>query len=96
MRKFMLITNRYKDRESDTLKRNCLVHTTKRAAVLQSVSAMWRMITRKIFALSEIPADTECILVLGGDGTLNPRSNQGGGAADSADRCQPWDTGVSV
>ena len=25
---------------------------------------------QKDFALSEIPADTECILVLGGDGTL--------------------------
>lgn len=67
MRKFMLITNSYKDKG--------LVLSRRIAACIQERGgeahiATNQMETGKEYDLSEIPKDVDCILVLGGDGTL--------------------------
>ena len=67
MQKFMLITNSYKDKG--------LVLSRRIAACIQERGgqahiATNQMETGKEYDLSEIPGDVECILVLGGDGTL--------------------------
>lgn len=69
MQRFMLITNAYKDRELRLSHRivSYIEDRGGRAGIcISNVEGM----VEKDFELSEIPGDTECILVLGGDGTL--------------------------
>ena len=69
MRKFMLITNRYKDRDL-TLSKEIVSYIQQKGGSAAICVSNVEDDNQKDFALSEIPADTECILVLGGDGTL--------------------------
>ena len=69
MRKFMLITNRYKDRDL-TLSNEIVSYIQQKGVSAAICVSNVEDDNQKDFALSEIPADTECILVLGGDGTL--------------------------
>ena len=69
MRKFMLITNRYKDRDL-TLSNEIVSYIQQKGGSAAICVSNVEDDNQKDFALSEIPADTECILVLGGDGTL--------------------------
>ena len=69
MRKFMLITNRYKDRDL-TLSTEIVSYIQQTGGSAAICVSNVEFDNQKDFALSEIPADTECILVLGGDGTL--------------------------
>lgn len=69
MRKFMLITNAYKDK-SLALSEKIVGYIKERggtAAICVSCAEEGVVCD---FALESIPEDTECILVLGGDGTL--------------------------
>ena len=69
MRKFMLITNAYKDK-SLALSEKIVGYIKERggtAAICVSCAEEGVVCD---FALESIPKDTECILVLGGDGTL--------------------------
>lgn len=69
MQKFILITNSYKDRELALSKRIVNYIQEKGGAAHICASGSGAGMSQE-FALSEIPGDTECILVLGGDGTL--------------------------
>ena len=69
MRKFMLITNFYKDRDLALSKRIAGYIREKGGTVGICTNNMDEG-DGQVFDLSEIPRDTECILVLGGDGTL--------------------------
>ena len=66
MRKFMLITNRYKDRDL-TLSNEIVSYIQQKGGSAAICVSNVEDDNQKDFALSEIPADTECILVLGGD-----------------------------
>ena len=66
---FMLITNRYKDRDL-TLSNEIVSYIHQKGGSAAICVSNVEDDNQKDFALSEIPADTECILVLGGDGTL--------------------------
>lgn len=69
MRKFMLITNAYKDK-SLALSEQIVRYISERGGTAAiCVSCAEEGVVRD-FALGSIPEDTECILVLGGDGTL--------------------------
>ncbi|MCM1282466.1 MAG: NAD(+)/NADH kinase [Muribaculaceae bacterium] len=67
MRRFLLITNAYKDKGLALSKRivSYIEEQGGRASIVKNSRDM-----EEGFSLSEIPGDTECILVLGGDGTL--------------------------
>ena len=65
----MLITNRYKDRDL-TLSNEIVSYIQQKGGSAAICVSNVEDDNQKDFALSEIPADTECILVLGGDGTL--------------------------
>lgn len=68
MQKFMLITNSYKDKEF-VLSRRIVKYIQERGG--QAKIAPNRMDRgEREYDIAEIPEDTECILVLGGDGTL--------------------------
>lgn len=69
MHNFVLITNAYKDREL-LLSRRIAAYIGDRGGRADICISNIEGIMEKDFALSEIPKDTECILVLGGDGTL--------------------------
>lgn len=69
MRKFMLITNRYKDLELKLSKEIAAYIQKKGGSAAIAVSNV-EDDSQTDFTLEEIPKDTECILVLGGDGTL--------------------------
>lgn len=69
MRKFMLITNRYKDRDL-VLSNEIVSYIQKKGGTAAICVSNVEDENAKDFTLSEIPEDTECILVLGGDGTL--------------------------
>ena len=62
MQKFILITNEHKDRE--------LVLSQKIISYIQRRGGSAAVCISGSFTLEQIPKDTECILVLGGDGTL--------------------------
>lgn len=69
MRKFILITNSYKDREL-TLSKRIVNYIQERGGTAHICAIGYGSGMAQEFSLSEIPKDTECILVLGGDGTL--------------------------
>lgn len=69
MHNFVLITNAYKDREL-LLSRRIAAYIEDRDGRADICISNIEGIMEKDFDLSEIPKDTECILVLGGDGTL--------------------------
>lgn len=69
MHNFVLITNAYKDREL-LLSRRIAAYIEDRGGRTDICISNIEGIMEKDFDLSEIPKDTECILVLGGDGTL--------------------------
>jgi len=69
MRKFILITNAYKDQEL-LLSRKIVSYIEDRGGRAGICISNLEGVVDKDFDLCEIPEDTECILVLGGDGTL--------------------------
>lgn len=66
---FVLITNEYKDGNL-ILTRKIISYITGKGGTAVSLLSNVERIAGKDFILSDIPRDTECILVLGGDGTL--------------------------
>lgn len=69
MRKFILITNAYKDQELQ-LSKKIVSYIEERGGCAGICISNLEGVVEKDFDLCEIPQDTECILVLGGDGTL--------------------------
>ncbi len=69
MRNFRLITNAYKDKDLRLSHRIVSYIEDKDGRAGISVSNIEGMVAED-FPLSEIPEDTECMIVLGGDGTL--------------------------
>ncbi len=69
MQKFVLVTNTYKDKDLH-LSREIVTYIRKRGGEAKICISSIRGEEEKNFSLSEIPEDTDCILVLGGDGTL--------------------------
>lgn len=69
MQKFMLITNSYKDKEL-VLSRRIVNYIQERGGQAHIATNRMNAGQEQEFDLAEIPEDTECILVLGGDGTL--------------------------
>lgn len=69
MRKFMLITNAYKD-QGLTLSLRIAKYIVGHGGSAGICVSNAEGFGEKDFDISEIPKDTECILVLGGDGTL--------------------------
>jgi NAD+ kinase len=69
MQKFMLITNEHKDDEL-TFSKQIVSYIRARGGSAGICVSGNEGGEGRDFDLSEIPADTECILVLGGDGTL--------------------------
>lgn len=69
MRNFILITNAYKDREL-RLSRRITSYIEDRGGRAGICISNIEGDVEKDFDISEIPENTECILVLGGDGTL--------------------------
>lgn len=69
MRNFVLITNIYKDREL-RLSHRIVSYIQDRGGRAGICVSNIEGVMQKDFELSEIPKDTECIIVLGGDGTL--------------------------
>ena len=64
MRKFMLITNRYKDRDL-TLSNEIVSYIQQKGGSAAICVSNVEDDNQKAIALSAITADTECILVLG-------------------------------
>ena len=69
MRNFRLITNAYKDKDLHLSHRIAAYIEDKGGRAGISVSNIEGVVAED-FPLTEIPEDTECIMVLGGDGTL--------------------------
>lgn len=69
MRNFRLITNAYKDKDLHLSHRIASYIEDKGGRAGISVSNIEGVVAED-FPLTEIPEDTECIMVLGGDGTL--------------------------
>lgn len=69
MQKFMLITNSYKDKEL-VLSRRIVNYIQERGGQAHIATNRMDAGREQEFDLGEIPEGTECILVLGGDGTL--------------------------
>ena len=69
MRNFRLITNAYKDKDLHLSHRIAAYIEDKGGRAGISVSNIEGVVAED-FPLTEIPEDTECIIVLGGDGTL--------------------------
>ena len=72
----MLITNRYKDRDL-TLSNEIVSYIQQKGGSAAICVSNVEDDNQKDFALSEIPADTECILVLGGVGTILQEAGDG-------------------
>lgn len=69
MQNFIIITNAFKDRELK-LTTEIVHYIEKKGGTAKSLISNLRRGPGEDFSLSEIPEDTECVLVLGGDGTL--------------------------
>ena len=69
MKKFMLITNAYKDTNL-TLSHKIVSYIQQKGGEAGICISSMEGETENDFSCSEIPEDTECIFVLGGDGTL--------------------------
>lgn len=94
MRHFFIITNALKDKNLRVTEKIISYIKEKGGTVSGGISVDAEgshMILRQ-----EVPEDTECILVVGGDGTLI-RAGQGYGIpGDSTDRCESWQTGLPL
>lgn len=69
MHNFVLVVNTYKDKELH-LSKKIVTYIEKKGGTAKICISSIRGDEDRNFKLSEIPADTDCILVLGGDGTL--------------------------
>ncbi len=69
MQHFLIITNAYKDKEL-RLTKQMVSYIREKGGTAEYLLSNIRHPEGKEFDNSEIPSDTECILVLGGDGTL--------------------------
>lgn len=69
MRNFILITNEQKD-ENLKLSRQIVAYIRSKGGTAKILISSVERLDEGDFELDEIPEDTECILVLGGDGTL--------------------------
>jgi NAD+ kinase len=69
MQRFIIITNAYKDKDL-FLTRKLISYIEEKGGSAKYFLSNIRRVPQEDFDISEIPADTECILVLGGDGTL--------------------------
>ncbi len=69
MKRFAIIVNALKDRNLEETKRLCSYIKTRGGSCLYIISVDDKEGTQKVQA-EDVPKDTECILVLGGDGTL--------------------------
>ena len=70
MRKFAIVTNGYKDKELKKTKEIIAYITEKGGRVISLCEGKNQIKDYENIDFSEIPDDTECMLVLGGDGTL--------------------------
>nr|WP_317354950.1 NAD(+)/NADH kinase [uncultured Agathobacter sp.] len=69
MKHFVLITNAYKDKDFK-LSNKIIDYICKKGGTAKSLISNVESTDNRDFSIDEIPKDTECILVLGGDGTL--------------------------
>lgn len=69
MQRFLIITNAYKDRDLH-LTKQMVSYIEKKGGTAKYLLSNIRHLAKESFDISEIPEDTECIFVLGGDGTL--------------------------
>lgn len=70
MRKFAIVTNGYKDKELKRTKEIIAYITEKGGTVISLCEGKNQIKDYENIDFSEMPDDTECMLVLGGDGTL--------------------------
>lgn len=70
MKHFFIITNPFKDRELETTTEVMEFLADKGCTYQVKIAAEIQEESNRYTDAAEIPADTECILVLGGDGTL--------------------------
>lgn len=69
MKHFVVIANAYKDREF-VLTKKIVSYIEKKGGSAKGLVSNVESLDNEEFTLSDIPQNTECILVLGGDGTL--------------------------
>jgi NAD+ kinase len=69
MQRFIIITNAYKDKDL-FLTHKLISYIEEKGGTASYFLSNIRRVPEEDFAVSEIPSDTDCILVLGGDGTL--------------------------
>ncbi len=69
MQRFLIITNAYKDRDLH-LTKQMVSYIEKKGGTAKYLLSNIRHFEADAFDVSGIPEDTECIFVLGGDGTL--------------------------
>lgn len=69
MKKFVVITNAYKDKDL-RLTKQIVKYITDQGGSAKSLISIVESPDGRDFDIEQIPEDTECILVLGGDGTL--------------------------
>ena len=69
MKHYVLITNSFKDKDLK-LTNEIIEYITQKGGTAKSLMSKTEPESEVDFELEDIPSDTECILVLGGDGTL--------------------------
>lgn len=69
MRHFLIITNPYKD-EDLRITKKIIAYIEEKGGTAKALFSNFRKDPNQDVPIEEIPKDTECILVLGGDGTL--------------------------
>lgn len=75
MDKFCVITNADKDREYETARYIATFLTAKGKSCLLIRDRFTEEFSNKYMEISEMPLDTECVIVLGGDGTMIQAAN---------------------
>lgn len=66
---FLIITNAYKDEESK-LTTSIVEYIEKKGGTAKALISNFRKTPKQDISVEDIPKETDCILVLGGDGTL--------------------------
>lgn len=69
MKHFVVIANAYKDRDF-ALTNKIVAYIEQKGGTAKGLMSNVEAISDNEFELEDIPQDTQCILVLGGDGTL--------------------------
>ncbi len=69
MKHFVVIANAYKDKDF-ALTKKIVAYIEKKGGTAKGLVSNVEALDNEEFELSDIPTDTQCILVLGGDGTL--------------------------